>query len=107
MEVFRITFGKLERLQDFLTTGRVDVKLSDGSKVKMRVSPPCGERERLSSECARFLSDWLGWRDELKQTKKTDRSYNRKLEEMKRAEDRLKKARKGLNQHALREHACR
>jgi hypothetical protein len=82
------------------------VKLGDGRKVKMQVTPKCEERDRLSSECSRLLSEWHACRDDVTQTKKNDPSYARKVEQMKEAHRRLKAANARLTQHTIREHGC-
>jgi hypothetical protein len=82
------------------------MKLGDGRKVKMHETPKCDERDRLSSECSRLLSEWLACKDEVKQTKKNAPSYARKVEHMKEAHSKLKAANAKLTQHGIREHGC-
>jgi hypothetical protein len=82
------------------------MKLGSGLKVKMHQTPRCKERDPLASECTRLLGEWLAWKDEVKITKKNDRAYARKVEQMKEAHRKLKAASKHLTQHALYDHGC-
>jgi len=82
------------------------MKLSDGRKVKMHVTPHCQERDRLSAECSRLFSEWLACKDEVKITKKNDPLYASKVEQTKEAHRKLKSANAKLTQHTIREHGC-
>ena len=82
------------------------MKLGDGSKVQKHATPPCPERDRLSSQSDRLLAEWLGLRDEAMQTSKNDRSYSLRIKQMHEAEGRLKQAQMNFYQHVFKDHGC-
>jgi hypothetical protein len=80
------------------------MKLGDGRKLKMHVSPPCEERARLSEECSRALAEWLDCKDHATMSK-SDTSHGDKIKAMKRAQGRLRAAQDRLSSH-VRSHGC-
>lgn len=82
------------------------MKLGDGRKVKMHKSPPCEERDRLSTECSGLLGEWLRYVDDAKQTSRSDPQYALRAKETEEAKRRLDTANAKLSQHALKEHGC-
>jgi hypothetical protein len=71
----------------------------------MRITPLCEERERLHTEVSHLLSEWLGYREDLKMTSKNDASYPQKVKQEKSAHGKLKAAQQALAHHTQ-SHTC-
>ena len=82
------------------------MKLSDGRKAKMHVTPPCLERERLSSATDRLLAELLESRGEVAQTIKTDPTYGLRLRRVRELEGKFRHAQRAFYEHTFRDHRC-
>lgn len=81
------------------------MKLGDGRKVTMHVTPECEERIRLHTDVSQLLAEWLERKDDVSLTPKNDPSYAVKVAHAKAAKGKLHDAERRLTAHAL-DHGC-
>jgi hypothetical protein len=81
------------------------MKLGDGRKVTMQVTPDCDERERLATEASLLLAEWLRSKDDVRVVSKRDLSYEKRREECKTAKRKLDAANSKYSEH-VRAHGC-
>ena len=81
------------------------MKLSDGRKVKMHVTPDCEERGRLAAEASRLLAEWLEAKDQVKMAATRKGTRAKSVDESKSAKRKLNAANRKYSQHVT-EHGC-
>jgi hypothetical protein len=81
------------------------MKLGDGTKVTMHMTPECLERAELHTEYSSLLSDWLSLKDAVTMTGKDHTLYAERVKEEQSARAKLDAQEARLNEHTA-SHGC-
>ena len=81
------------------------MKLGDGRKVTMHLTPACDVRSQLDSEASMLMAEWVSAKDDVRMTPQNSPKYSQVVAEAKAIKRRFDAAENRRSQH-IREHGC-